>query len=141
MDPLDADPDTLRAMPVHATMTNGRWTHGPYSLIPYDMPGSAALPPDRTGWSVDARRAALVVLNVQNHFLHVLREVLRAGRSASSPEWACWRSRRGPRAFPCCTPSRPPSVNRTGARPVSGIPGCPAARLPGHRGRDPAAGR
>ncbi|WP_405857146.1 amidohydrolase [Streptomyces sp. NBC_01515] len=29
-DPLDADPDTLRAMPVHATMTNGRWTHGPY---------------------------------------------------------------------------------------------------------------
>ncbi|MBK3569821.1 amidohydrolase [Streptomyces sp. MBT62] len=30
-DPLDADPDTLRTMPVHATMTNGRWTHGPYS--------------------------------------------------------------------------------------------------------------
>jgi predicted amidohydrolase YtcJ len=30
VDPLDADPDTLRAMPVHATMTNGRWTHGPY---------------------------------------------------------------------------------------------------------------
>ncbi|MFJ9899216.1 amidohydrolase [Streptomyces sp. NPDC091280] len=29
-DPLDADPDTLRGMPVHATMTNGRWTHGPY---------------------------------------------------------------------------------------------------------------
>ncbi|WP_019071036.1 amidohydrolase [Streptomyces hokutonensis] len=31
VDPLDADPDTLREMPVHATMTNGRWTHGPYS--------------------------------------------------------------------------------------------------------------
>lgn len=30
VDPLDADPDTLRAMPVHATMTNGRWTHGTY---------------------------------------------------------------------------------------------------------------
>ncbi|MDV9173777.1 amidohydrolase [Streptomyces sp. W16] len=30
VDPLDVDPDTLRAMPVHATMTNGRWTHGPY---------------------------------------------------------------------------------------------------------------
>ncbi|MFG3026010.1 amidohydrolase [Streptomyces sp. NPDC048254] len=29
-DPLTADPDTLRAMPVHATMTDGRWTHGPY---------------------------------------------------------------------------------------------------------------
>jgi predicted amidohydrolase YtcJ len=29
-DPLVADPDTLRTMPVHATMTNGRWTHGPY---------------------------------------------------------------------------------------------------------------
>ncbi|MET7569286.1 amidohydrolase [Streptomyces sp. NPDC005492] len=30
VDPLDADPHTLRTMPVHATMTNGRWTHGPY---------------------------------------------------------------------------------------------------------------
>ncbi|MET7482818.1 amidohydrolase [Streptomyces sp. NPDC005538] len=30
VDPLDADADTLRTMPVHATMTNGRWTHGPY---------------------------------------------------------------------------------------------------------------
>ncbi|MFE3168720.1 amidohydrolase [Streptomyces sp. NPDC059224] len=29
-DPLTADADTLRAMPVHATMTDGRWTHGPY---------------------------------------------------------------------------------------------------------------
>ncbi|MEU6198926.1 amidohydrolase [Streptomyces sp. NPDC047061] len=29
-DPSAADPDTLRAMPVHATMTAGRWTHGPY---------------------------------------------------------------------------------------------------------------
>ncbi|MEV5840828.1 amidohydrolase [Streptomyces sp. NPDC051985] len=29
-DPLAADPDTLRTMPVHATMTDGRWTHGPY---------------------------------------------------------------------------------------------------------------
>ncbi|MFJ6567444.1 amidohydrolase [Streptomyces sp. NPDC091292] len=29
-DPLTADPGTLRAMPVHATMMNGRWTHGPY---------------------------------------------------------------------------------------------------------------
>ncbi|MFD8816821.1 amidohydrolase [Streptomyces sp. NPDC059627] len=30
VDPSAADPDTLRAMPVHATMTAGRWTHGPY---------------------------------------------------------------------------------------------------------------
>ncbi|MEV5956027.1 amidohydrolase family protein [Streptomyces sp. NPDC051987] len=30
VDPTAADPDTLRAMPVHATMTAGRWTHGPY---------------------------------------------------------------------------------------------------------------
>ncbi|MFG2816940.1 amidohydrolase [Streptomyces sp. NPDC048410] len=29
VDPLEADADTLRAMPVHATMTDGRWTHGP----------------------------------------------------------------------------------------------------------------
>ncbi|MGW3309644.1 hypothetical protein ACWDG9_24010 [Streptomyces sp. NPDC001073] len=43
-------------------------------IIPYVMPGPAALPPDRTGWAIDPGRAALVVLNVQNHFLHVLRE-------------------------------------------------------------------
>jgi predicted amidohydrolase YtcJ len=30
VDPLKADTDTLRTMPVHATMTDGRWTHGPY---------------------------------------------------------------------------------------------------------------
>ncbi|MCS0605565.1 amidohydrolase [Streptomyces sp. LP11] len=30
VDPLTADAATLRAMPVHATMTAGRWTHGPY---------------------------------------------------------------------------------------------------------------
>ncbi|MFD9394205.1 amidohydrolase [Streptomyces sp. NPDC060000] len=30
VDPSEADTDTLRAMPVHATMTDGRWTHGPY---------------------------------------------------------------------------------------------------------------
>ncbi|MEU6816708.1 amidohydrolase family protein [Streptomyces sp. NPDC046860] len=30
VDPLAADAGTLRAMPVHATMTDGRWTHGPY---------------------------------------------------------------------------------------------------------------
>ncbi|MFK0158006.1 amidohydrolase [Streptomyces sp. NPDC090493] len=30
VDPLTAGPDTLRALPVHATMTAGRWTHGPY---------------------------------------------------------------------------------------------------------------
>ncbi|MDR6977748.1 putative amidohydrolase YtcJ [Streptomyces sp. 3330] len=30
VDPSAAGPDTLRAMPVHATMTAGRWTHGPY---------------------------------------------------------------------------------------------------------------
>ncbi|OIJ68125.1 amidohydrolase [Streptomyces mangrovisoli] len=29
-DPLAADASGLRAMPVHATMTDGRWTHGPY---------------------------------------------------------------------------------------------------------------
>ncbi|MDT0436776.1 amidohydrolase [Streptomyces sp. NPDC005840] len=29
VDPLDADPGTLRAMPVHATLLGGRWTHGP----------------------------------------------------------------------------------------------------------------
>ena len=43
-------------------------------MVPYVMPGSAVLPPDRTGWSIDPGRAALVVLNIQNHFLHVLRE-------------------------------------------------------------------
>ncbi|MET7656203.1 MULTISPECIES: amidohydrolase [unclassified Streptomyces] len=30
VDPAEAGTDTLRAMPVHATMTDGRWTHGPY---------------------------------------------------------------------------------------------------------------
>ncbi|MFJ9559558.1 amidohydrolase [Streptomyces fuscichromogenes] len=30
VDPATADPDALRAMPVHATMTAGGWTHGPY---------------------------------------------------------------------------------------------------------------
>ncbi|MER5585609.1 amidohydrolase family protein [Streptomyces asoensis] len=30
VDPARADTDTLRTMPVHATMTDGRWTHGPY---------------------------------------------------------------------------------------------------------------
>ncbi|MFF2847940.1 amidohydrolase [Streptomyces sp. NPDC058001] len=35
VDPLSADLDTLRAMPVHATMTDGRWTHGPYLHGPY----------------------------------------------------------------------------------------------------------
>ncbi|MEV5904297.1 amidohydrolase [Streptomyces sp. NPDC052127] len=30
VDPSAAGPDALRAMPVHATMTDGRWTHGPY---------------------------------------------------------------------------------------------------------------
>ncbi|MFJ2605427.1 amidohydrolase family protein [Streptomyces sp. NPDC087425] len=29
VDPLDADPGTLRAMPVHGTLLGGRWTHGP----------------------------------------------------------------------------------------------------------------
>lgn len=29
VDPLDADPDTLRSMPVHGTLLGGRWTHGP----------------------------------------------------------------------------------------------------------------
>ncbi|MFI8348771.1 amidohydrolase family protein [Streptomyces sp. NPDC085596] len=30
VDPLEADAGTLRTMPVHATLTDGRWTHGPY---------------------------------------------------------------------------------------------------------------
>ncbi|MEU6496828.1 amidohydrolase family protein [Streptomyces sp. NPDC046984] len=30
VDPLTAAPEVLRGMPVHATMTDGRWTHGPY---------------------------------------------------------------------------------------------------------------
>ncbi|WP_416482554.1 amidohydrolase [Streptomyces sp. CL12] len=34
VDPLTADAGTLRAMPVHATMTGGRWTHGPYDSVP-----------------------------------------------------------------------------------------------------------
>ncbi|MFD3588382.1 isochorismatase family protein [Streptomyces sp. NPDC058683] len=41
---------------------------------PHIMPEPALLPPDRSGWAVDPRRAALLVLNVQNHFVHVLRE-------------------------------------------------------------------
>ncbi|MFJ3670278.1 isochorismatase family protein [Streptomyces sp. NPDC090106] len=47
----------------------------------YPMPTPAALPPDRSGWVVDPRRAALLVLNVQNHFLRVLQE-----RSAPAAE-------------------------------------------------------
>ncbi|MGW0870624.1 isochorismatase family protein [Streptomyces sp. NPDC002740] len=43
-------------------------------MVPYVMPGPATLPPDRSGWAVQPRRAALVVLNAQNHFLRVLRE-------------------------------------------------------------------
>ncbi|MFD4510848.1 isochorismatase family protein [Streptomyces sp. NPDC058457] len=44
------------------------------TVDPYVMPEVAMLPPDRTGWALDPRRAALLVLNVQNHFLRVLRE-------------------------------------------------------------------
>jgi bifunctional isochorismate lyase/aryl carrier protein len=43
-------------------------------MAPYVMPDPATLPPDRSGWAIDPRRAALLVLNVQNHLLHVLRE-------------------------------------------------------------------
>ncbi|MET7612811.1 isochorismatase family protein [Streptomyces seoulensis] len=41
---------------------------------PYAMPDPAALPPDRSGWAVEPARAALLILNPQNHFLRVLRE-------------------------------------------------------------------
>ncbi|MFF9314759.1 isochorismatase family protein [Streptomyces sp. NPDC014748] len=42
--------------------------------VPPAPPEPAPLPADRCGWTADPRRAALLVLNVQNHFLNVLRE-------------------------------------------------------------------
>ncbi|NEB94399.1 isochorismatase family protein [Streptomyces bauhiniae] len=41
---------------------------------PYAMPDPGALPADRSGWVIEPARAALLVLNPQNHFLRVLRE-------------------------------------------------------------------
>lgn len=46
----------------------------PPDTFSYAMPTPDALPADRSGWVVDPCRAALLVLNVQNHFLRVLRE-------------------------------------------------------------------
>ncbi|KPI10863.1 (2,3-dihydroxybenzoyl)adenylate synthase, Isochorismatase [Actinobacteria bacterium OK074] len=39
---------------------------------PYFMPAPVLLPADRTGWTLETSRAALLVLNVQNTFVRVL---------------------------------------------------------------------
>ncbi|MBT2417082.1 isochorismatase family protein [Streptomyces sp. ISL-22] len=44
----------------------------PGSIFPYVMPTPAMLPDDRTGWTLDPSRSALVVLNLQRRFLRVL---------------------------------------------------------------------
>lgn len=44
----------------------------PGSIFPYVMPTPAMLPDDRTGWTLDPSRAALLVLNLQRRFLQVL---------------------------------------------------------------------
>ncbi|MFJ8331870.1 isochorismatase family protein [Streptomyces sp. NPDC094437] len=41
-------------------------------MFPYVMPTPAMLPADQTGWALDAARAALVVLNLQNRFVRTL---------------------------------------------------------------------
>jgi len=46
----------------------------PGSIFPYVMPTPAMLPDDTTGWTLDPERAALVVLNLQRRFVHVLAE-------------------------------------------------------------------
>ncbi|MCZ4610596.1 isochorismatase family protein [Streptomyces sp. Lzd4kr] len=46
----------------------------PGSIFPYVMPTPAMLPDDTTGWTLDPQRAALVVLNLQRRFVHVLAE-------------------------------------------------------------------
>ncbi|MEW2407919.1 isochorismatase family protein [Streptomyces griseoviridis] len=47
-------------------------TEMPPPMFPYVMPAPAMLPADRTGWTLDAGRAALVVLNLQNRFVRAL---------------------------------------------------------------------
>jgi isochorismate hydrolase len=51
----------------HPEMTQG-------SIFPYVMPTPAMLPADRTGWTLDPGRAALVVLNLQKRFVRVLEQ-------------------------------------------------------------------
>lgn len=46
----------------------------PGSIFPDVMPTPAMLPDDTTGWTLDPERAALVVLNLQRRFVHVLSE-------------------------------------------------------------------
>lgn len=46
----------------------------PGSIFPYVMPTPAMLPDDRTGWTLDPGRAALLVLNLQRRFLRLLDE-------------------------------------------------------------------
>ncbi|WP_428933993.1 isochorismatase family protein [Streptomyces sp. ACT015] len=41
-------------------------------MFPYVMPTPTMLPADRTGWTLDPARAALVVLNLQNRFVRTL---------------------------------------------------------------------
>ncbi|MFJ8532023.1 isochorismatase family protein [Streptomyces sp. NPDC093591] len=46
----------------------------PGSIFPYVMPTPAMLPDDRTGWTLDPGRAALLVLNLQRRFLRVVEQ-------------------------------------------------------------------
>ncbi|WP_330284543.1 isochorismatase family protein [Streptomyces sp. NBC_00588] len=43
-------------------------------MFPYVMPTPAMLPSDRTGWSLDPARAALLVLNLQNRFVRAVEQ-------------------------------------------------------------------
>ncbi|MFF0223452.1 isochorismatase family protein [Streptomyces sp. NPDC004629] len=42
--------------------------------LPYVMPTPAMLPADRTGWTLEAARSALVVLNLRTRFVHPLEQ-------------------------------------------------------------------
>ncbi|GAA4059919.1 hypothetical protein GCM10022233_36330 [Streptomyces shaanxiensis] len=57
-------------------LTEGQPEMTPGSIFPYVMPTPAMLPDDRTGWTLDPGRAALLVLNLQRR---CLREVDREG--------------------------------------------------------------
>ncbi|MGW6905414.1 isochorismatase family protein [Streptomyces sp. NPDC054940] len=59
-------------MSMQPQLTEGQPEMTPGSIFPYVMPTPAMLPDDRTGWTLDPGRAALLVLNLQRRFLREL---------------------------------------------------------------------